>query len=149
MPKSPNCFFPDVNVWLALTYGRHKHHAAAWGWYDRLDSDSTLYICRFTQLGLLRLLSTEAVMGRDGVMNQSEAWRAYDRWFEDDDRVEFVEEPADIDGVFRSLTQHWLPSPKGWVDAYLAAFASVCGWPLVTFDQAFRGRLGDLLILES
>lgn len=148
MPRLPNCFFPDVNVWLALTYGRHIHHAAAAEWFAPLGLDCRVYFCRFTQIGLLRLLSTEAVMGTDGVMNQKDAWRTYDHCLEDC-RIQFLEEPTGLDTEFRSLTQHWLPSPKGWMDAYLAAFASTGDLPLVTFDRAFRGRVRELLILEA
>jgi predicted nucleic acid-binding protein len=63
--------FPDVNVWLALTYGRHIHHATAARWLDGL-TDASLYFCRFTQLGLLRLLTNEQVMAAS-VLNQRRA----------------------------------------------------------------------------
>ena len=36
-----------------------------------------------------------------------------------------------------------------WADAYLAAFATVAGLRLGTFDQAFRGKSVDLLILDG
>jgi len=147
MPRLPNFYFPDVNVWLALAYNRHVHHTAARAWVSDLDEDSTLCFCRLTQLGLLRLLSTESVMGEDRVMSQVEAWKAYDR-LRQEDRVVFLEEPEELELEFRALTQHWLPSPKGWVDAYLAAFASLAGHWFVTFDKAFGGRVRDLIILE-
>ena len=148
MPRLPNFFFPDINVWLALSYDRHIHHATAKAWFDSLGPNSRSYFCRMTQLGLLRLLCTESVMGRDRVLNQREAWLHYDRWREDE-RIEFLEEPAGLENEFRALTQHWLPSPKGWVDAYLGAFSTLAGIPFVTFDQAFRGRIKDALILEA
>jgi hypothetical protein len=86
--------FPDINVWIALSYEGHAHHAAAVRWFTTLDldQDSSLIFCRFTQLGLLRLLTAEAVMG-DEVMTQPEAWDAYDRW-QQDDRVELMNEPS-------------------------------------------------------
>ena len=87
-------------------------------------------------------------MGTDGVLNQRDAWRAYDRWL-GDDRVEFLAEPENLDASFRALTQDWLPTPKRWVDAYLGAFASLAGLRLVTFDRAFRDRARDVLILEG
>jgi len=33
--------------------------------------------CRFTQLSLLRLLTTQAIMGTDEVMTQAQAWQAF------------------------------------------------------------------------
>jgi hypothetical protein len=37
-------------------------------------------LTRFTQLGLLRLLTNEQVMGPD-VLTQRKAWQGYHRWF--------------------------------------------------------------------
>lgn len=39
--------------------------------------------CRITQLIFLRLITTEAVMGKDEVLSQRQAWNVYDQWFED------------------------------------------------------------------
>ena len=67
------------------------HHRIAATWFTGLTPDMTLAFCRLTHLGLLRLLTTEAVMG-DEVMTQPHAWAAYDRWHQDA-RV-LVDEPA-------------------------------------------------------
>ena len=40
------------------------HSDAAWTWFSRQE-DNRFFFCRFTQLGLLRLLATSAVMGKD------------------------------------------------------------------------------------
>ena len=69
-------YFPDVNVWIALAYEGHQHHASATSWFARLDGEA-VYFCRFTQLGLLRLLTHPSVM-REDVRNQTEAWQTYD-----------------------------------------------------------------------
>lgn len=139
--------FPDVNVWIALTYGGHVHHSFAKAWFDQLEIESRVCFCRFTQLSLLRLLTTEAVMGTDEVMTQNQAWAAYDTWLSDG-RVVFLEESPDVDVVFRSLSDRRYPSPKTWSDDYLAAFAAVSELQFVTFDQGFRGKLDRLLILR-
>jgi predicted nucleic acid-binding protein len=55
---------PDLNVWLALSWANHMHSDAAWAWFSRQE-DNRFFFCRFTQLGLLRLLATSAVMGKD------------------------------------------------------------------------------------
>ena len=81
MPRFLRSFlFPDVNVWTALTYGEHVHHPIAKVWFEQLDMEARVCFCRVTQLSLLRLLTTEAVMGTDEVMTQGQAWQAYDRW---------------------------------------------------------------------
>lgn len=138
--------FPDVNVWIALTYQGHIHHATAARWFANVGDESRLCFCRITQLSLLRLLTTAAVMGSE-VLSQAEAWKVYDRWLEDQ-RVVFLDEPAGLDRTFRAFSRRKQPAPKDWADSYLAAFASVSGLTLVTFDQAFRGKTKDMLLLE-
>jgi toxin-antitoxin system PIN domain toxin len=127
--------FPDVNVWLALTHDRHVHHSIAADWLAA--ADAVLFFCRFTQLGLLRLLTNQQVMGAD-VISQRDAWRAYGRWMEDE-RVEFHREPdtQEFERHFKEISSKPGSSPKLWADAYLAAFAVSAGLTIVTFDRAF------------
>lgn len=146
MPGSTTSFlFPDINVWVALTHGAHVHHLVARDWFDSLPQGVRFCFCRFTQLGLLRLLTAEAVMG-DEVMSQSEAWAVYDRWREDD-RVRLLEEPPNLELRFRARTRLKHAAPKAWADAYLAAFAEASQLTLVTFDRAFRGKVKPLVLL--
>ena len=148
MPRSTTSFlFPDINVWVALTYERHVHHVTARDWFEALDQDSRLSFCRFTQLGLLRLLTSEAVMG-DEVMNQQEAWGAYDRWLRDE-RVAFMDEPSGLEGRFRTLTRLRQAATKDWADSYLAAFAGEAQLTLVTFDRALRTKAKPLVLLAG
>jgi toxin-antitoxin system PIN domain toxin len=148
MPGFTTSFlFPDINVWVALTHGAHVHHDVARDWFSTLDADARLHFCRFTQLGLLRLLTAEAVMGSDDVVTQVEAWSIYDRWLRDA-RVAFIEEPPGMDRRFRALSRLKTASPKSWADAYLAAFAGTAQLTLVTFDRAFRGRARPMILLE-
>jgi len=130
-----------------MTYGGHAHHSVAKAWFDVLDMEARVCFCRFTQLSLLRLLTTEAVMGSDEVMSQSQAWGAYDRWLKDS-RIVFLEEPPDIDSIFRSFSDQNFRRPKIWSDSYLAAFAAASHLSFVTFDRGFQGRIKDLLILR-
>ena len=73
MPPSTTSLFPDINVWVALTYEGHVHHTTAAAWFAALSPHTTMAFCRFTQHGLLRLLTATAVMG-DEVMTQPQAW---------------------------------------------------------------------------
>jgi toxin-antitoxin system PIN domain toxin len=136
-----------VNVWVALTYAGHVHHRIAQAWFEEVETDARVCFCRFTQISLLRLLTTQAIMGTDEVLTQFQAWLAFDRWLSDG-RVIFLEEPPDLDEPFRALSRQHSRSPKAWADCYLAAFASVSGSRFVTFDQSFQGKLDDLLILR-
>ena len=145
MPPSTTLLFPDINVWVALTYEGHARHSQAAEWFATLSQDATFAFCRFTQLGLLRLLTAKAVMG-DEVMTQPQAWAAYDRWL-NDPRVEFVDEPANVEMRFRALTRLREPATKDWADSYLAAFATVGQLTIVTFDRGLRSRAKSAIVL--
>ena len=146
MPGSTTSLFPDINVWVALTYQGHTHHQTAADWYAELSAEATLVFCRFTQIGLLRLLTTAAVMG-DEVMTQPEAWRVYDSWHKDP-RIEFADEPSEIETRFRALTRLRQPATKDWADSYLAAFAAAGQLTLVTFDRKLGARAQSVALLE-
>ena len=139
--------FPDVNVWVALTYDGHSRHGDAKQWFEALNAEARFFFCRVTQLGLLRLLTTEAVMGAEEVMTQAGAWEAYDAWL-NDDRVSFLAEPPALDGAFRGISRNRRPAPKDWADSYLAAFALATDLILVTFDVALHHRARRSLLLK-
>ncbi len=96
---------------------------------------TAFFFCRFTQLGLLRLLATSAVMGKD-VRTIGEAWKVYDRWLEDS-RVGIRQKGFELDVAFRAATRSVsrLSSPKALGDCYLLAVSQVADATLVTFDR--------------
>jgi uncharacterized protein len=135
-----------VNVWLAFVYAGHEHHGEVFNWFASLEDDDRVCLSRFTQISLLRLLTTAAVMG-DEAMSQKKAWSIYDGLLKDG-RVLLVDEPAEIEAAFRSLTQSSHPSPKQWADAYIAAFAQTSEMTLVTFDRALKLRVKHAILLR-
>jgi toxin-antitoxin system PIN domain toxin len=134
-----------VNVWFALAHEIHPHHKAASEWGESLSSDSVTYFCRFTQLGLLRLLTNQSAMGED-VLTQSAAWKAFDAFLANPAN-RMMEEPRGIDPVFRRYTDRNAASTKQWADGYLAAFATAAGIQLVTFDRALVGTAKGAVLL--
>jgi uncharacterized protein len=136
--------FLDANVWLALLWSRHIHSDKAIDWFESSGEEKFLF-CRITQITVLRLLTTAAVMGGD-VKKMHQAWDLWDKVCADD-RIEFLSEPEAIEGEFRRLSALRSPSPKVWVDAYLLAFASVAGLKLVTFDRGLRARGAEVHVL--
>jgi uncharacterized protein len=129
--------FPDVNVWLALASEEHVHHVDASAWWEQ--ELAAIAFCRFTQIGLLRLLTTAAVMnGKPLAMRR--AWKVYDE-FMGDGRVELIAEPPMMERAFREYSSSGtLASPKWWADAYLIAFAVEAGGVVATFDRALSRR---------
>lgn len=128
--------FPDINVWLALATREHIHSPLASRWWEQ--EAGAIAFSRLTQLGFLRLTTTAAAMdGRP--LTIAQAWRVYDRFF-DDDRVLFVAEPPEIEQFFRERAAGREASPKIWTDAWLLAVAAAAGGVLVTFDKALGAR---------
>jgi hypothetical protein len=138
--------FPDVNDWLAFVYERHIHHRQAFAWFTFLTDNDRACFSRFTQISLLRLLTTDAVM-RNEAMSQRQAWSVYDNLIKDG-RAMLMDEPAKIERDFRLLTQSPHPSPKEWADAYIAAFATAANMALVTFDGALKARVAGAILLR-
>ncbi|MEP7362928.1 MAG: TA system VapC family ribonuclease toxin [Acidobacteriota bacterium] len=129
-------FFPDVNVWIALSFDRHAHSSEAWTWLRRLPGASQVVFCRYTQLALLRLLTNSTVMG-EHALTIREAWAVYDKWL-NDPLIAFHPEPLTLDPTFREATTA-LPAQNSskWIgDCYLLAHAKESGATLVTFDKA-------------
>ena len=136
--------FLDSNVWLALFWGRHIHSEKARQWFDSAGNEQ-FFFCRFTQLTLLRLLTTKEIMGKD-VNTMSGAWELWDRAWADS-RLALLAEPDGLEDIFRKHSRLPSHSPKVWSDAYLLAFASAAGLRFVTFDGALRSRGAEVLVL--
>ena len=137
--------FPDVNVWVALAHQIHPHHKQAGTWSNSLTSDDVVYFCRFTQLGLLRLLTNESAMGGD-VLTQLQAWKAFDALVANPSN-RMMDEPPGLDPLFRRLTSSRQAATKQWADGYLAAFAEAARLTLVTFDKALAGKVKGAVLL--
>lgn len=109
------------------------HSGIAWKWLSSLGDDEVLY-CRMTQLGILRLLTTEAVMAED-CLTIKQAWRVYDQWLRDS-RVSFRHESSELDPLFRqaAILFSQVAAPKVLGDCYLLAFSEASNAVLVTLD---------------
>lgn len=139
----------DVNIWLALVFERHPHHAAAVRWWRAREAEATALFCRITQSAFLRISTGRAFLEALAVPRRSnaEAWRSYEL-MQREARVGFADEPPDIEAVWKRLSNHDRQSTKLWTDAYLAAFAIAAGLNFVTFDRDFRRFEADGLDLE-
>ena len=124
-----------MNVWMTVVIEHHVHRAVAKTWWG---AEGPIAFTRFTQISLLRLLTTSAAM--DGKpLRMDQAWRVHDRLFEDD-RVVFLPEPVGVEASFRKYSSRGTAAPKLWADAWLLGVASSAGGVLVTFDRALAGR---------
>ena len=126
---------PDVNVWIALAAEGHVHHVPARGWFTA-QPDASIAFCRITQMGRLRLLTNSNVMGR-APRTIVQAWETFAQ-LRADRRLVFATEPVRVESAWRQLMTQAGVGPSSWTDAYLAAFAEVHSYSLVTFDIGFE-----------
>ena len=133
-------FFPDLNVWLALSDEPHVHNTKAWKWLNSISSQDRLIFARYTQIGLLRLLTTSAVMN-ENTQTLGKAWSVYDGWLEDP-RVAFHPEPRNLELAYRDVTTPIarFSASKAVGDCFLIAFAQQTSATLVTFDKALQSQ---------
>jgi toxin-antitoxin system PIN domain toxin len=136
--------FLDANVWLALLWSRHLQAERARTWFEG-SADQEFFFCRFTQLTVLRLLTTGTIMGPD-TKTMSEAWKLWDRVWADS-RIAFLPEPAGLEREFRSRSRMASRAPNVWADAYLLAFAKIAGLRFATFDRALKSAGEFVLVL--
>ena len=124
------------------------HSTGAWKWMKMLPDDAQLIFCRYTQVGLLRLLTNARVMGQSA-QTQAGAWKTYDILAGRNDVVP-VDEPRNLDFAFRELSRSGNRSPNAWNDAYLGALSIAAGMQMVSFDAVFRSMPGvDAVVLTQ
>jgi toxin-antitoxin system PIN domain toxin len=135
-------FFPDVNTWLALVWEGHAHNRAAAAWFESVPEPSRFLFCRYSQLGLLRLVTNAQVMGVS-VLNLQDAFALYDRLLEDP-RIELNAEPEGLDRLMRTASRPFARqiATKAIGDLYLMGFAIAAEATMVTFDKAMARALG-------
>ncbi len=103
-----------------------------------LSDDHKLVFSRYTQIGLLRLLTNTSVMG-DQTLTLRKAWSVYDRWVEDP-RVEFYPEPRTLEVAFRQSTEPFAArqASKAVGDCFLLAYSRELQATLVTYDRTLH-----------
>ena len=133
MTTHPLTMLLDVNVLLALTWRQHIHHEVAHERFAALDSWST---CSVTESGLLRLLLTEAVVGRRlrgrEALDQLAAIRKVSGWSFLPDATSLAEERIDT---------RVLIGRRQVTDLHLVNLAAHHDVQLVTFDASLKSSL--------
>jgi toxin-antitoxin system PIN domain toxin len=134
----------DVNVWLAASWARHRHHEVVKRWVNQQDDD--LAFCRVTHLALLRLMTNPAVTGSDA-LSRRDAWDAADQLMTDS-RVRFLSEPETLLPLLKAFSKKDDRNHLLWTDDYLAAFAQAIDAELVTLDGVFRRRYTAVRVVD-
>jgi hypothetical protein len=134
----------DINVWLALAVQEHPHHEAARRYWAEVQARAgaglpgapSLWFCRVSMLGLVRLLCQPKVVG-EGALTLPSAFALY-RQFRAVPQVGLLAEPPGCDERLQALVTAGTLPTRLWTDAYFAALAQASALRLVTFDQDFR-----------
>lgn len=143
----------DANVWVALAFSTHPHHAIASREFAAADSANPMVFCRATQQAFLRHVTSPNLQKtyRSGVITNAAAWQKWEQLLSLP-QILWRDEPAGIEPQWRTLGCLPSPSPKVWMDAYLAAFAISGGLRFVTLDGDFKGFVAqglDLVLLNA
>ena len=128
----------DTGLWLALAFSTHPFHQEARAVFEEADSSRPAAFCRATQNSFLRLLTTKTICiayGCDPIPN-SEAWAKCAELLTLP-QVTWLPEPLEIESEWGGCATLGSPSPKIWMDAYLAAFAICGGLSFVSLDKDF------------
>ncbi len=139
----------DSNVWLALTFSAHPHHALAKGIFAEASAQNPACFCRATQQSFLRLATTPAILtayGAEGFTNQDAVKLI--KALTGLSVVIILEEPPGIESRWLESARLPSASPKVWMDAYLAAFAIRHETEFVTLDRDFQNFEKDGLKLR-
>jgi hypothetical protein len=134
----------DVNVWLAASWARHRHHEVAKEWLNQQEDE--LAFCRVTQMALMRLITNPAITGRDA-LSRRQAWEAVDQLMADS-RVRFLSEPETLVPLWKAFSKKDDHNHLLWTDDYLAAFAQAMDAELVTLDGVFRTRYPAVRVIS-
>ena len=153
MIVSESAFLIDTNVWIALTFESHPGHQTASEAVSSPTERRIAVFCRATQQSFLRLISTPALTSQYGIpaVTNEEALELLDL-FMGSPQVIYQDETAGLLPIWRSLAVTSTPSPRLWMDAYLAAFAMAGGLQITTFDHGFASFQPaglNLLMLQS
>lgn len=142
---------PDVNVWVALSLAGHPSHAVAMRyWQTACDEQISIWFCRATMMGLVRLLSQVRMVGNDA-MPLPQAMALYRQWVATPE-VALLPEPPGLDGAIEQILRKRGEPPPAclWTDICLAATAQSAGLRMVTFDRDFeRFGLERCLVLPG
>ena len=139
----------DSNVWLALTFSAHPHHALAKEIFADASAENPACFCRATQQSFLRLATTPVLLhayGAEGFTNQDAVKLI--KTLSSLSTVSTLEEPSGLESRWLELARLPSASPKVWMDAYFAAFAILHEAEFVTLDRDFRNFEKDGLKLR-
>ncbi len=139
----------DSNVWVALTFANHPHHSEAKAALSQHTPERPAVFCRATEQSYLRLITTPKLIAHyraDGMTNSRAVKNLGD--FLGQPRIVFLDESSGTRELWLKLAARDTPSPKLWMDSYLAAYAISAQLTFKTLDSDFTTYVEDGLDLN-
>ena len=139
----------DANLWVALAFAAHPHHAIASRHFNARESSQPTAFCRVTQQAFLRLVSTPLIQWTyaSRTITNATAWSKCQDLLALP-QILWLDEPEGFEILWHRLAAISSASPKLWMDAYLAAFAIRHEVEFVTLDSDFKNFVKDGLNLR-
>ena len=131
----------DTNVWIAAVFPPHPFHASAMWLINAATATQPLIWCRSTEQSFLRLATTASVYRQFDVAGGRISNRVALAMLSNLRTMSYVverAEPIGIVGLWHRIADVSSPSPRIWMDAYLAAWAIAADVPLATLDADFE-----------
>ena len=133
-------YFLDTNIWLAASMDQHPDHQRAFGFISKRTIKDPAWLSRMTAISWMRLITTNAVAQKfhSHIPSNQEAITIQNHWLKQPE-IQFMDtEPEGTFELWQKLSSSPFPSPKIWMDAYIAAISIQAKLPLVTFDKGFQ-----------
>lgn len=134
-----SAFLYDASAWVAAVFPSHPAHGRVQTALEQATPEEPAVFCRATQISFVRLMTTPALLRQYAAphMTNQSALEVLERLCARPEITE-ADEPSGTFTLWRRMATRDSPSPKVWMDAYLAAFAIIGGWGLVTLDKDFQ-----------
>jgi len=139
----------DSNLWIAAIFTSHPAYRRARHALLETTPSKPAIFCRATEQSFLRLASNPSLLSAYGAvgMTNRDALIALKAFLSLANVCERSEPPGLVP-LWERLAARETPSPKVWMDAYLASFAIAGGLRMVTLDRDFKAYESHGLNLE-
>jgi toxin-antitoxin system PIN domain toxin len=133
-------YYLDTNVWVAASLNQHPEHERSFSFLSERTSKDSAWISNITAISWMRLITTQSVAQKfhSHILSNQEAITILKKWLNQPEIQYMDTEPEGTFSLWQQLSASPFPSPKTWMDAYIAAIAIQADLPLVTFDKGFQ-----------
>jgi uncharacterized protein len=132
----------DTNIWIAIAFQKHPFHRAAQQNLEQATRANPAVFCRSTEQSFLRLVTSDRLLKFYDVQSlPNRAATLLLHKLQAMPQVRAQDEPPGTTVMWHTIAALSTPSPKVWMDAYLAAFAISGDLRMLTIDKDFQNFL--------